>query len=125
MKSIALTLAAVLFATLSFAQFPQSQSPDSCCYLADDLRPAVYMDQSDKVNVQVAKLLGDKVKIRVKDNNEILYTKSYKAYERVDLAYDISQFHTGDYTFEIIQNKNVVLSQVFSLPEDNAQLASR
>ena len=125
MKSIALTLAAVLFATLSFAQFHQSQSPDSCCYLADDLRAAVYMYQSDKVNVQVAKLLGDKVKIRVKDNNEILYTKSYKAYERFDLAYDISQFPAGDYTFEIIQNKNVVLSQVFSLPEVNAQLASR
>lgn len=125
MKSIALTITAVLFATLSFAQFPQSQSPDSCCYLADDLRAAVYMNQSDKVNVQVAKLLGDKVKIRVKDSNGVLYTKSYKAYERVDLAYDISQFPSGDYVFEIVQNKKVVLSQLFSLPEDNTQLASR
>lgn len=103
-----------LIATLSFAQFPQSSSPDSCCYQDESLRAAIYMETPTYVNVKVAKIIGDKVKIRVKEGNEVLFTQNYKSWARVDIQYDISQFPEGEYTFELIQNKEVVFTQVIN-----------
>jgi len=108
MKSIVLTFTLAIIASFSFAQFPQTQSPDSCCYVANDLRASIFAGTDALVNVKVAKKAGDKVKIRVKEDNKVLYSKNYKSYELVDLQYDISQFPEGRYTFELVQNNRVV-----------------
>jgi len=111
MKTFTLTLAMALIATLSFAQFSKAQRPDSCCYKAKDLRASIYMSSPNLVNVEVAKEIGDKVIIKVKENNKTLYRKSYKSWALVDAKYDISKFPAGEYTFEIIQDRKVVFSQ--------------
>jgi len=125
MKSIVLTFALALIASLSFAQFPQTQSPDSCCYVANDLRASIFSNTDALVNVKVAKKAGDKVKIRVKEDNKVLYTKNYKSYELVDLQYDISQFPEGNYTFELVQNNRVVFSKIIEHDPHAEQLAQR
>ncbi len=125
MKSIVLTFALALIASLSFAQFPQTQSPDSCCYVANDLRASIFSANDALVNVKVAKKAGDKVKIRVKEDNKVLYTKNYKSYELVDLQYDISQFPEGNYTFELVQNNRVVFSKIIEHDPHAEQLAQR
>lgn len=111
MKTLILTLAITVLATFSFAQYPQSISPDSCCYVADDIRVAIFKDNDSFINVKIAKVPGELVKIRVKDANNVLYLKRVKQYAVTDLKYDISQFPTGTYTFEIVKDKEVVFSR--------------
>lgn len=114
MKTFTLTIAMALIATLSFAQFSKAQRPDSCCYKAEDLRASIFMSSPTIVNVEVAKEIGDKVIIRVKENHKTLYRKSYKSWALVDAKYDISKFPVGEYTFEIIQDRKVVYSQTIN-----------
>lgn len=122
MKTIKLTLtfALALIAGISFAQFPQSSSPDSSCYVKDDLRAAIYKGNPDFVHVKVAKKLGDKVKIRVKDENKTLYAQNYKRYGRVDAQYDIKGLPAGSYTFEIVKGREVVYSRVIDKNKQQA-----
>ncbi len=120
MKTFTLTLAMAFIATLSFAQFSKAQRPDSCCYKAEDLRASIYMSSPNMVNVEVAKEIGDKVIIRVKENQKILYRKSYKSWALVDAKYDISKFPKGEYSFEIVQDKKVVFKQVINNTNEQA-----
>lgn len=83
------------------------------------------MDNNALVNVKVAKHVGDQVKIRVKENNKILYQKSFKSWALIDLKYDIDQFPMGEYTFEIVKDKEVVFAQTIKLEETDGQLVLR
>jgi len=83
------------------------------------------MDNNSLVNVKVAKHVGDQVKIRVKENNKILYQKSYKSWALIDLKYDIGQFPMGEYTFEIVKDKEVVFAQTIEHTESNEHLVLR
>jgi len=122
MKTIKLTftMALALMAGIAFAQFPQSSSPDSACYVENNLRAAIYKGNPDYVHVKVAKKSGDKVKFRVKDENKTLYSQNYKKFARVDVQYDIKNLPLGSYTFEIVQGKEVVFSQVIEKNNEEA-----
>jgi hypothetical protein len=124
MKTITLTIVLALVATLSFAQFPQSTSPDSCCYETADLRAAIYQGNPDFIHVKVAKMSGDKIKFRVKDGAKTLYSKNYKKYARVDVQYDIKDLPVGAYTFEILKGSEVVYSRVIDKSQDQEMLVS-
>lgn len=121
--TFALAFALVLIAGISYAQFPQSSSPDSCCYVEDDLRAAIFEGNPDYIHVKVAKKAGEKVKVRVKNKNKTLYAQNYKKYARVDVQYDIREFPTGSYTFEIIQGKEVVFSK--QITKDSLNVLSK
>lgn len=125
MKTIVLTLALTVIATFAFAQFPQSVSPDSCCYIADELRVAIFKDNDSYVNVKIAKIPGELIKIRIKENNKVLYLKRIKRWAITDLKYDISQFPVGTYTFEIIKDKEVVFTKIIEQEEPVENLAQR
>lgn len=120
MKTLLLIIAMALLATFSYAQFPPSTAPDSCCYEADDLRASIYLGRPEMVYVQMAKIIGDKVKIRIKEKNHVLYQRNFKKWALVDVKYNISQFPEGAYTFEIIQNKEVVYSQIITNTHEEA-----
>jgi len=121
MKTLVITFALTFITALSFAQFPQSDSPDSCCYISDDLRASIFMDEESLVNVKIAKYPGELIKIRVKENNKVLYQDRIKSQAIVKLKYDINQFPKGDYIFEIVKDKEVVFSQTikFGYPIEN------
>ena len=53
MKALVLTLTLTVLAAFTFAQFPQSQAPDSCCYVADDLRVAIFKGNDSYINKPV------------------------------------------------------------------------
>jgi len=125
MKTITLTIVLALMASLSFAQFPQSSSPDSNCYVEEDLRAAIYEGNPDFIHVKVAKKSGDKVKIRVKSDNKTLYAQNYKKFSRVDVQYNINEFPEGSYTFEILQGKEVVYSKVIEKNNSSEALSQR
>lgn len=111
MKTIVLTIVLTVLATFAFAQFPQSESPDSCCYVSEDLRVAIFMDNESYVNVKIAKIPGELIKIRVKENNNVLYLKRIKKWAVADVKYDISQFPEGVYEFEILKDNKVVFTK--------------
>ncbi|NOR87789.1 MAG: hypothetical protein GQ527_09285, partial [Bacteroidales bacterium] len=59
MKTIILTLALSFLSFLSYAQFNPSQVPDSCCYVAEDMRAAIYKENDSMINVRVVKIPGE------------------------------------------------------------------
>ncbi|NOR86519.1 MAG: hypothetical protein GQ527_02805, partial [Bacteroidales bacterium] len=71
----------------------------------------------------VVKIPGELVKIRVKENNKVLYQRSFKKWAIADLQYDISQFPSGEYTFEIIKDRKVVYSKVVEKGFEERELA--
>ena len=112
MKTLILTLTLALLSLFSFAQFPQSEIPDSCCYIADDIRIAIFKDNNSMINVKIAKIPGEVIKIRVKEDGKILYQQRVKKHAVTDLKYDINQFPNGSYVVEIIKDKEVVFSKI-------------
>lgn len=110
MKALTLTLAFTIISVLSFAQFPQSKSPDSCCYVSKELRASIFMDENSMVNVKIAKIPGELIKIRVKENDKVLYQKRVKSYAIADIKFNVDQFPEGNYVVEIVKDKEVVYS---------------
>jgi ribosomal protein L24E len=117
MKTIILTFALAIITSLTFAQFPQSDSPDSCCYVTKDLRVAIFMDSDSIVNIKMAKNPGEVIKIKVMEDNKLLYQRRIKSHEIANLKYDISQFPNGKYEFEIIKDKEVVFTKTIEKGE--------
>lgn len=112
MKTIILTTALVVIATLSFAQFPQSSAPDSCCYVANDLRVAIFQNNDSTVSIKMAKNPGELVKIRViEDGTKLIHQRRVKSFAVADLVYDLHEFPEGKYTIEIVKDKKVVYSK--------------
>lgn len=111
MKTLVLTMTLTILSTFTFAQFPQSLAPDSCCHVADDLRVAIFKDNDSLINVKIAKIPGELVKVRVKENNKVLYQSRIKKWAIANLQYDICQFPDGVYVFEIVKDKEVVFSK--------------
>ncbi|MFK5854753.1 MAG: hypothetical protein QM503_01395 [Bacteroidota bacterium] len=112
MKTLILTLSLTLLSIFSFAQFPQSDIPDSCCYIADDIRVAIFKDNNSMINVKIAKIPGEVIKIRVKEDGKVLYQQRIKKHAKTDLQYDINQFPVGVYVFEIVKDKEVIFSKI-------------
>jgi ribosomal protein S6 len=123
MKTLALTLALVIVSSFGFAQFPQTSSPDSCCFVSEDLRVAIFMDDDSFINVKMAKVAGELVKIVVKQDNKVLHQKRVKRWEVADLKYNIKDFPKGDYVFEIVKNNEVVYSRSAEELTSNEQFA--
>jgi len=121
MKTLVIVL--TLLTSLTYAQFPQSGIADSCCYISDDLRVAIFMDQESLVNVNIAKYPGELIKVRVKENNKILYNKRIKSQAIVKQKFDLQQFPDGEYIFEVVKDREVVFTQKIKLGESVENLA--
>jgi hypothetical protein len=113
MKTLILTSALVVLTTLSFAQFPQVNAPDSSSYVTDDLRVAIFQQNDSIVHLKMAKKSGDLVKIRIMEEGNKLpvHQRRVKTYAAADLVYDLREFPEGEYVFEIVMDKEVVYTK--------------
>ena len=126
MKTLILTTALVVLSALSFAQFPQKNAPDSCCYVADDLRVVILQNNDSTVTLQMAKNSGDLVKIRIKeDGSKLIYNRRVKNFAAANLVYDLQQFPEGDYVFEIVKDKEVVYSKTVTRTNSSKNLVAK
>lgn len=125
MKSIFLTLALTILATICFAQFPQSSADDSCCYVSKEIRAAIIDKEGSLVDVKIAKLPDDVVKIRVKSGNEIIHQTRVKKEEIVNLNYDLKNYPEGSYVFEIVRKNKIIYSRVIEFGNENYALATK
>ena len=75
-----------------------------------DLEIALLQTTADQFTLVMAKEPGVPVKIKVYENNKLLYTRKVKKPGTANIKYDISQFPDGEYTFKVEKEKNVVYS---------------
>lgn len=125
MKTLVITFALIIASTLSYAQFPQSFASDSCCYISKELRAAIVDLEGSSVDVKIAKLPNDVIKIRVKDGSDIIHQTRVKKEEIVNLKFDLAQYPEGNYTFEILRKNDMVYSKEINTSTDNYALASK
>ncbi len=125
MKAIILTIALALTATFAIAQFPQSQVADSNCYISENIRATILDKSGAIIEVKIAKLPGEVVKIRIHDENEIIHQTRVKKHELVDLDFDLSNLPEGKYIVEILDRNNVVFSKEITYANTEQYLARK
>lgn len=125
MKTLILTTALLVISALSFAQFPQENAPDSCSYVADDLRVVIFQNNDSTVTLKMAKNPGELIKIRIREEGtKLIHNRRVKTYAAARLVYDLHEFPVGDYVFEIVKDKEVVFSKTVSRTNSATRLVA-
>ncbi len=125
MKTLILSISLSILSSLAMAQMTSETMLDSCFYEAKDLVASVNNNASEILKINIAKIPGEQVNIKLKDNNKVLYKKSLKAYGSAKLSYDMSELPKGHYTLEVVKDKKIVLSYVVKHGEAVEYLAQR
>ena len=124
MKTLILTTAMVVIATLSFSQNENQVTNNQFVHQGEDVTVAMYPNSGDAVTMILSKTPETKIKLVVKsDNDEVLYQKQFKKIDNTRVKYDISEFPSGEYTFEVVQGKDVLYSQKFSKRDGTLAIA--
>jgi len=110
MKTLILTAALVVFTTFSFAQLPKPEVNDTLKPMNADIEVAILQNADDQVNILMAKEPGKLVKIKVYEDNKLLYVRRVKKAGTANIKYDISAFPDGEYVFQVEKDKKVVFS---------------
>ena len=126
MKTLLITIALAIVVNFSYAQFPQSLAEnDSCCYITKDLRALIIDNEGSFVDVKIAKLPDEVIKIRVVGKNDVIYQTRIKKEEIVDLKFDLSNYPEGKYNFEILKKNKVVFSKEIDFNYGNIEYAKK
>lgn len=110
MKTLILTAALVVLTSLSYAQELDSTNDNKMHMKTADLELAVLQPSTDQVTLLMAKEPGMPVKIKVYEDDKLLYTRRVKKQGTAHIKYDLSQFPDGEYTFKVEKDKDVVYS---------------
>lgn len=108
MKTIILTAALAVSVAFSMAQETAEVKETKTHLKTSDLEVALLQNTEDEVTLLLAKEPGDPVKIKVYEDNKLLYTRRVKKAGTANITYDISQFPDGEYTFKLEKGKTVV-----------------
>jgi hypothetical protein len=115
MKTLILTTALVVLATLSFSQDEMKSASNEFVLNSENVAVAMYPNNSDAITMILSKSPDAVIKLRVKsESDRVLYQKKFKKVDNARVKYDISEFPSGDYTFEVVNGKDVLYSQKFS-----------
>ena len=124
MKTLILTTAMVVLATLSFSQNESKVESNEFVKSDDGVTIVMYPNSGDAVTMILSKTPESKVKLQVKSSaDEILYSKKFNKTDKARVKYDISEFPSGDYTFEVVKGKDVLYSQKFSKRDGTLAIA--
>lgn len=114
----------VVIATLTFSQNENQVTNNQFVHQGEDVTVAMYPNSGDAVTMILSKTPETKIKLVVKsDNDEVLYQKQFKKIDNTRVKYDISEFPSGEYTFEVVQGKDVLYSQKFSKRDGTLAIA--
>jgi hypothetical protein len=118
MKTIILATALAVSTSLTMAQKEMKNADTE----KNNVEVAMLQPDNNKVQVLLNKTPGDPVRIKVYEDNKLLYTRRIKKEGSANITYDISAFPEGDYEFRIEQEKEVVYA-VKVRKDANAQSA--
>ena len=108
MKTLILTAALALTASLAIAQEPAVKNNDEAVIEKSEIKAAVLQHADDEITLLMEKEPRELVKIRMYDGNSLLYSQRVRKEATANITYDISAFPDGDYTLELIKDKKVV-----------------
>lgn len=111
MKTLATTTILVVLTAFVFAQNADTSSETASNKISKDLEVAVIQENDNLVSLYLAKKPGEVVKIKIKEDNKVLYTRRIKKAGTARIKYDISQFPKGEYMIEVVKDKKVVYSK--------------
>jgi hypothetical protein len=115
MKTLAMTIALVILTSLSFAQTDSDNSGKNLVMDTENMKCVMFSNSNDMVTLILDKKPGEKVSLRIKDgNDEVLFQKRISKVDKTKLKLDISAFISGDYTFELVQKKEVLYTKTFT-----------
>lgn len=124
MRTLILTTAMVVFTTLSFSQDETKKQSNEFVTNTEDVSVAMYPNKGDAITMILEKSPETTVKLQViSTENEVLYQKRFKKVDKTRVKYDISEFPAGEYTFEVVQGKDVLYSQKFSKRDGELAIA--
>lgn len=123
MKATILTTALVVIAALTFAQSDNGTNTESYALDTKNVKCAFVPSTNDMIVMYLEKAQGEKVKVRVSEKDNILYTKNLNKKDSVRVTYDISSFPIGTYTFELVKGKEVIYSKSFDKRDNAVALA--
>jgi len=124
MKTLILTAAFIAFTVASFAQTETSLKSNDYVLNTDEISIAFYPTSTDHITMILMKNSDQRVKVRVTDaDNQVLYEKKYGKVNNARIKYDISEFPSGNYTFEVLKGNKVLFGKNFNKIENTLALA--
>lgn len=124
MKTLILTAALVVVTATAFSQSETTVKSNDYVMATDELSIAFYPNSADAVTMIMTKDDDQKVKVRISDaGDKVLYEKRYARVNSTKVKYDVSAFPSGEYTFEVLNRKEVVYTKNFTKREGTVALA--
>lgn len=115
MKSRIILFAATILIASSFSNLSAQHKKENITNITKFQQVQLSYDMKDMVTLEYLDALSDgpwKMKVRIyKDSGELLYTRVLRKKGDSKIGFDISQFPSGNYTFELYKNRELVCSK--------------
>lgn len=115
MKSSIILFAATILFLSSFSNLSAQNKKEDITNITTFQQVQISYDMKDMVTLEYLDALSDgpwKMKVRVyKESGELLYTRVLRRKGNSRIGYDISQLPSGNYTFELYKNRELVCSK--------------
>lgn len=121
MKTLVLTTALVVLTTASFAQSEIENKENQLVLNTEDVKASIFPNSNDMVTLILEKKPGEVVTIKIKEENgKLVYQKKIKKVDSTKIKFDIRELPDGEYTFELVKDKQVLYSKKINKSENVA-----
>ncbi len=119
MKTLVLTTALVVLTTVSFAQSEIENKENQLVLNTEDVKASIFPNSNDMVTLILEKKPGEVVTIKIKEENgKLVYQKKIKKVDSTKIKFDIRELPDGEYTFELVKDKQVLYSKRINKSEN-------
>lgn len=124
MKTLVMTTALLMLVAIASAQEKPIADSNNIVFEGEHVKCVMYPGSNDMITMILEKDPGEKVSLRIKQSDsEILYQKRMNKVDRARVKFDISEFPSGEYTFELVQGNSVLYTKNFSKKDESVALA--
>lgn len=118
MKTLILTTALVVITTLTIAQTEKTGENNPLALNQQEISAVIYPTTNEMVTMLIEKEPGVVVSLKVKEEDgNVIYRKKIKKDNLSRTRFDISQFPSGLYTFELVKKNETIYSKVIDKQE--------
>ena len=119
MKTLVLTAILVVLTTASFAQSEIENKENQLVLNTEDVKASIFPNSNDMVTLILEKKPGEVVTIKIKEENgKLVYQKKIKKVDSTKIKFDIRELPDGEYTFELVKDKQVLYSKKINKSEN-------
>lgn len=119
MKTLVLTTALAVLTTLTFAQSEIENKESQLVLNTENIKASIFPNSNDMVTLVLEKKPGEVVTIKIKEENgKLVYQKRIKKVDSTKIKFDIRELPDGEYTFELVKDKQVLYSKRINKSEN-------